>query len=74
MNKINDVMNVVTENDEYWTQSWSEEVITIWHPPYKERFRETKLQATQLLLDAFFRKKAGNYTENDPQLGSFSII
>jgi hypothetical protein len=65
MNKSNDVMDIINENGPNFVSS-----MKVKRPVdgiYTEVLLEKRLQTKHLTLDALFRKKAGNYSEKEPQ-------
>jgi type II secretory pathway predicted ATPase ExeA len=73
INKINDAIDIVIENNPNFERSTKVkrsvlDVISC----YKEMHHEKKLQARQSPLDAFFKKKADNYMVDKTQPDPFS--
>jgi hypothetical protein len=64
--KVNDVVDIVTENDSYFVHS-TEVKRDVYHIScYKEMLPEKKLQAMELTFYTLFKKNADNSSGNKP--------
>jgi ribosomal protein S13 len=72
INKINDAIDIVTENDPNFERSTKVKRGVLDISCYKEMHHEKKLWARQSTLDAFFKKKADNYMVDETQPDPFS--
>jgi hypothetical protein len=67
MNQINVAVDIINENDPNFVSSIKVKRPVYGISCYTEVLMENRLQAKHLTLDALFRKKADNYSENEPQ-------
>lgn len=72
MNTINNAMDIITENDQYFKHSTKLKRGVYDIACYKETLCKKKLQPRQLICYVFLEKKAKNCSESEPQLGQSS--
>jgi hypothetical protein len=67
MNKINDAMDIINENDPNFVSSIKVKRPVYGISCYTDVLLEKRLKAKHLTLDTLFRKKVDNYSESELQ-------